>query len=111
MIDKALLTGSTTMLILKLLESKDMYGYEMIEQLDKKSNNVFKLKAGTLYPLLHSLQQKGAIESYELSSENARTRIYYTLTDKGKKLLKDKKKEWKQYNSAINNVLGGFNIE
>lgn len=111
MTDKTLLTGNTAMLILKLLEDKDMYGYEMIEQLDKKSNNVFKLKAGTLYPLLHSLQQKGAIESYESNSESTRTRIYYTLTAKGKKLLKDKKKEWKQYNLAINNVLGGVNVE
>jgi transcriptional regulator, PadR family len=57
-IDKSLLTGSTTMLILRLLEEADMYGYQMIEELSKKSNNVFALKAGTLYPLLHNLEQK-----------------------------------------------------
>ena len=54
-IDKSLISGSTTMLILRLLENKDMYGYEMIENLEKKSENIFTLKAGTLYPLLHSL--------------------------------------------------------
>ena len=54
-IDKSLISGSTTMLLLKLLTEKDMYGYEMIENLRKKSNDVFELKAGTLYPLLHSL--------------------------------------------------------
>jgi len=43
-IDKSLLTGSTTMLILRLLEEADMYGYQMIEELSKKSNNVFALK-------------------------------------------------------------------
>lgn len=42
------------LLLLRLLETKDMYGYEMIEALRNKSNNVFELKAGTLYPLLHS---------------------------------------------------------
>ena len=58
-VDKSLISGSTTMLILRLLEGKDMYGYEMIETLQEKSQNVFQLKAGTLYPLLHSLEEKG----------------------------------------------------
>ena len=49
-VDKSLVSGSTMMLILKLLEEKDMYGYEMIETLREKSENVFELKAGTLYP-------------------------------------------------------------
>ena len=58
-IDRSLVSGSTSMLILKLLEGKDMYGYEMIEALREKSNNVFELKAGTLYPLLHGMEEKG----------------------------------------------------
>lgn len=48
-------SGNNAMLILQLLTEKDMYGYEMIETLSKRSNNVFELKVGTLYPLLHSL--------------------------------------------------------
>ena len=55
-IEKSLVSGSMTMLILKLLSEKDMYGYEMIDTLRQKSQNVFELKAGTLYPLLHSLE-------------------------------------------------------
>ena len=58
-VEKTLLSGSMTMLLLKLLDEKDMYGYEMIDTLRKKSNNVFELKAGTLYPLLHGLEEKG----------------------------------------------------
>ena len=58
-VDKSLISGSTTLLILSLLEEKDMYGYEMIDTLKGKSNNVFELKAGTLYPLLHSMEEKG----------------------------------------------------
>lgn len=64
-IDKSLLTGSTALLILKLLDQSDMYGYQMIEELSKQSKNVFTLKAGTLYPLLHSLEQKDLLISYE----------------------------------------------
>ena len=47
-IDKALVSGSMAMMILKLLSEKDMYGYEMIDTLRKRSENVFELKAGTL---------------------------------------------------------------
>ena len=55
-VDKALMSGSMTMLLLRLLAEKDMYGYEMIDILRKKSCNVFELKAGTLYPLLHGME-------------------------------------------------------
>ena len=54
-VDKSLISGNTSMLLLKLLSEKDMYGYEMIETLEAKSNHVFELKAGTLYPLLHTM--------------------------------------------------------
>ena len=47
-VDKSLISGSTTMLILRLLEEKDMYGYEMIETLQEKSQNVFQLKKFSL---------------------------------------------------------------
>jgi len=54
-VDKSLLAGSTTMLVLKLLDGQDMYGYQMIEELARRSDHAFALKTGTLYPLLHSL--------------------------------------------------------
>lgn len=110
MIDKSLLTGSTTMLILKLLEEKDMYGYQMIEELRKKSNDTFNLKAGTLYPILHSLEQKGVIRAYD-DDNSSHQRRYYSITKKGNKLLNTKKAEWKEYSTAINKVLGGVNFE
>ena len=106
-IEKSLLTGSTTMLILKLLDGTNMYGYQMIEELRNKSNNAFELKAGTLYPLLHTLEQKNMLTSYEETADNARVRKYYSITKKGHKHLKEKKEEWKEYTAAVNGVLGG----
>ena len=103
-VDKSLLTGSMTMLILKLLSEKDMYGYEMIDTLRKKSQNVFELKAGTLYPLLHGLEEKGMLTVYELEFLG-KTRKYYSITKEGKKLLKSKTEEWNEYSGAIANVL------
>lgn len=108
-IDKSLLTGSTTTLILKLLEEKDMYGYQMIETLSSKSDHTFDLKAGTLYPILHNLEKKELVESYEEKASNDRIRKYYHLTSKGKKLLQEKHQEWIVYSNAVNKVLnGGF---
>ena len=103
-VDKSLLTGSMTMLILKLLSEKDMYGYEMIDTLRKKSQNVFELKAGTLYPLLHGLEEKGMLKVYE-QEFLGKTRKYYSITKEGKKLLKSKTDEWNVYSGAIMNVL------
>ena len=57
-IDKTLVSGSVTMLLLKLLSEKDMYGYEMISTLRERSQNVFELKAGSLYPFLPDCEAK-----------------------------------------------------
>ena len=51
--DKGLMAGSGTMLVLVLLEGSDMYGYQIIEELARRSNNTFEMKEGTLYPILH----------------------------------------------------------
>ena len=103
-VDKSLVSGSTTMLVLKLLEEKDMYGYEMIDTLRGKSKNVFELKAGTLYPLLHSLEEKGFLTSYE-KEIGGKIRKYYSITDAGKKHLIQKKKEWNEYSQAVAGIL------
>lgn len=103
-VNKSLITGSTSMLLLRLLEDKDMYGYEMIETLERRSNNVFTLKAGTLYPLLHSLEEKDYLTSYE-SEANGKLRKYYSITKEGRKYLKSRKEEWQEYQTAVLNVL------
>ena len=103
-VDKSLLTGSSTMLVLKLLSEKDMYGYEMIDTLRKKSQNVFEFKAGTLYPLLHGLEEKEMLKSYE-QEYLGKTRKYYSITKEGRKLLKTKTEEWNEYSGAIVSVL------
>lgn len=102
--DKNLIQGSLNMLILRLLEEKDMYGYEMIDTLRRRSNDVFELKAGSLYPLLHGLEAKGFVTSYEDAS-SGKLRKYYHITKAGKKILKEKTEEWKEYANAVTSVL------
>lgn len=108
-INKELIRGSTTMLVLNLLNEKNMYGYEMIRDLKEKSENVFELKEGTLYPILHSLEQNQYITSY-WDESTAKKRKYYAITEKGKKQLKNQKKEWDIFSKGINRVIGGVSF-
>lgn len=105
--DKKYMALGTSMLLLSLLNRQDMYGYQIIRELERQSQEVFCLKEGTLYPLLHSLEQQGAVRSQQKTADNGRERKYYSITDSGKKLLNEKLEEWNTYQNAVNHVLGG----
>lgn len=104
-INKELLKGCTTILILTLLQQKSMYGYEMIKELQKKSNGVFAFKEGTLYPILHTLEANNLIESYWDENEGARKRKYYKITEAGKREAEERQQEWKIFTEAMEQVL------
>lgn len=108
-VNKELLKGSTSMMVLNLLSNSNMYGYEMIKTLKEKSQNVFELKEGTLYPILHSLEEKNLIISY-WDETTGKKRKYYSITKEGRKHLEDKKAEWKVFCNGINAVLGGVSF-
>lgn len=105
--EQSLSSGNTAMLLMKLLSEQDMYGYQMIVTLRERSDHTFDLKAGTLYPLLHSMEQKGWIESWEESTDTARPRRYYRLTPQGRGQLSEKEKEFRAYTKAVCAVLDG----
>ena len=111
--------GGMGMLLLALLEGRDMYGYEMIEALRARSNEVFRLKAGTLYPLLHSLEAQGWVTSSD-GVANGRTRRYYAITrdgrvqvvqsfQDGRAALAEQQAGWYAYADAVRGVLEGGN--
>ena len=104
-INKELLKGSTVILILKLIHKKPMYGYEMIKEMEKKSNGVFTLKEGTLYPILHTLEAKLLVEAYWGEGSSKRKRKYYRITDLGRLSLKEKEEEWTTFRSAVDKML------
>lgn len=106
-VDKSLLTGSTALLVMKLLEEGDKYGYQMVEELRRRSENVFELRSGTLYPLLHTLEQKGWITSWEETAGPTRPRRYYHLTDQGRRQLAEKEEAWHTYAHAMEKILKG----
>ena len=102
-VNKELLKGSTSMMVLNLLLNSNMYGYEMIKTLKEKSQNVFELKEGTLYPVVHTLLKKGYISSYDIIA-GKRIRVYYKLEASGKDYLISVREEFKK------NIQGVFDI-
>ena len=105
-IEKSLLSGSTPMLILSLLKDGDKYGYEMVAELARRSDDTFQLKEGTLYPLLHSLEKDKWVTSYVKVTDSGRERKYYRLTDAGRTQLAHKEEEWRLFSQQVNQVLG-----
>ena len=95
------------MLLLKLIENEDMYGYQMIEELARRSDDTFTLKAGTLYPMLHDLEKAGLITAYEKTADTGRVRKYYSITKAGRAELSAKTREWREFSRALDKVLGG----
>lgn len=104
-INKELLKGSTTILVLGLLKQKPMYGYEMIKAIDEKSNGIFAFKEGTLYPILHGLENDNYVEAYWEESSEGRKRKYYRITKDGLKHFAEKEEEWAAYKGAVDKFL------
>lgn len=104
-INKELLKGSTVILLLTVLNKKEMYGYELIKEIEKSSEGVFSMKEGTLYPILHTLESEGWLEAY-WSIHDGRKRKYYRITDRGRSQLKEKQQEWVRFRTAVDTVIG-----
>lgn len=110
-INKELLKGSVISLVLTVLDRKDMYGYDLIKEIEKISSGAVVLKDGTLYPMLHTLEKSGSVESYWVEKKNARPRKYYRITKPGRAVLKKRTKEWEDFKTAMDQVLLGAKIK
>ena len=105
--DKNLLSGCTELLVLSLVAPGDRYGYEMIAALEAKSDHTFSMKEGTLYPVLHQLEKAGALKSYEKAAPSGRMRKYYQITPKGRRLLGEKRAQWRQFRDLVDAISAG----
>ena len=103
--EKSLVSGSTALLVMSLLSDGDKYGYEMVLELARRSDNAFELKEGTLYPLLHALEKSGDVTAYMRTAPSGRKRRYYALTDIGRGRLQEKTEEWRLFSESVNAVL------
>lgn len=109
MIDKyerQLKKGILDMLVLNLLESSSMYGYQIIQTLKEESQEVISLKDGTLYPILYRLEDEGYVVSRWSEAEGKQVpRKYYEIAEEGTKALEDIKKTWDTISSCVNQMI------
>ena len=97
--------GTVEMILLHLLQERDMYGYEILQEMNLRSKGKFTLKDGSMYPILYRMIDKGLITDEQVLVGKRRTRVYYSLTEEGKKYLEDIKAEYFFITEGIDNIL------
>lgn len=102
-----LVKGTTVPIILRLLEGKEMYGYEMVKAVDERTNGALQWREGTLYPCLHRLEANGLVRSAWREAPSGKKRKYYSLTRKGQSELARRVEEWRTVHAAVNALLLG----
>ena len=100
-IERELMRGAGPVAVLRLLESGEKYGYELVDLLDRRTAGVLAMGQSTLYPLLYNLEAKKLIASRIETADNGRPRRYYRLTDKGKRKLASDRKQWDALTAAM----------
>jgi PadR family transcriptional regulator PadR len=97
------MNGVPELLILRLLEEREMYGYELVRTIRVETGNAIKLGEGVVYPALHALEREGALRSRR-RTVNGRTRVYYTVTTAGRKRLRGLVSQWSRIADALGNL-------
>ncbi|OGO20644.1 MAG: hypothetical protein A2Z15_01085 [Chloroflexi bacterium RBG_16_50_11] len=100
-----LFKGSSNSLLLCLLERKPMYGYQIVKELEVRSQGYFKFKEGTLYPALHRLEKTGLIAGTWEMLPNGRQRRYYHITARGQAKLAEERTQWLDFFTAVKLIL------
>jgi PadR family transcriptional regulator PadR len=99
--------GSTPVLILSLLAEQPMYGYQIAQELEQRSEGYFTMKEGLLYPALHQMERDDLLSSEWRTVAGARRRKYYFITEKGHKALANSVAEWTTFTKKLMQVIGG----
>ena len=100
-----LLQGTLELLILRLLRSRQLHGWEIMQQLQVVSDEVLSVTPGALYPALHRLENRGLISAAWGPSDNNRKAKFYALTTPGRKQLETQRKNWERFSDAVALIL------
>jgi len=103
--DNSLIKGSIDLIVLKMLQNRAMYGYEIIRTVNDLTDGRFAWKEGSLYPALHRLEIDKLIAGEWQVKDGERPRKYYALTRKGLKTLTVKTEQWSEFSATVNSIL------
>lgn len=94
------MSGVPELLLLRLLEQKEMYGYELVRSIRQVTREAISLGEGVIYPALHGLEKNGSLKSRR-KPVGGRTRVYYSLTAKGRRRLEKLSDDWRRIQGGI----------
>ena len=100
------MNGVPELLILRLVQQQEMYGYEIVQAIRNRTDAVIAVGEGVVYPVLHGLESDGALKSRR-KTVNSRSRIYYSITPRGSRRLAELSESWTNLADAIQRMLTG----
>lgn len=100
------LKGHLDLLLLAVLADGPAHGYAVLARLRDRSDGVFDLPEGTIYPALHRLEKAGLLTS-SWSTETGRRRRTYSISAKGRRAMRDRRQGWDEFSGAVARVLEG----
>lgn len=104
--DRELRRGTLEMVLLRLLAERDRYGYELITELEERSDGKLALRDGTLYPVLYRMEESGWVEPYWETQPRGVPRKYYRLTSEGRRQLARTLEDWRDYVEVVSRLIG-----
>lgn len=99
------MSGVPELLLLRQLKNREMYGYELVKAIRAVTGEAISLGEGVIYPVLHSLEENGALKARR-RKVGGRVRVYYSLTARGRKRLDKLQGEWERVQSGVMAALG-----
>ena len=99
------LAGTLELIVLQLLEGEPTNGYDLTLRIQAISKDVLKVNAGSLYPALYRLEQRGLLKPTWVTSETGRRTKSYSVTSAGRKQLAEQRADWKRFTGALAAIL------
>lgn len=99
--------GAMAMLILSLLKQGDMYGYQLVQEIEKQSGGALLTQEGSLYPVLYRLQEQGCVSDQKVLVGKRLTRVYYHIEEKGLEHLGELTREYEGVTQGIYRIIKG----
>lgn len=100
--------GTAVPLVLRILTEGPNHGYGIIQEIRQRSGGLVEFTEGTIYPLLHTLEQEGLVASAWETTPSGRRRKLYSLTDAGARRLAHLAADWRQFRAAVDAILGNM---
>jgi len=100
-----LLQGTLELLVLRLLRSGEMNGWDIMQRIRLVSGDILSVTPGALYPALHRLEERGFVAAGWRASDNNRRAKFYSLTAAGRKQLQAERQTWARFTGAVEALL------